>query len=74
LISDPPIRITNHQSQIANHKGDRHLRRQSEARNTAPVDPGWNRFPVKPAVCVEVDADHLSVVGKASEQIAGIFR
>lgn len=39
------------------------------------ADLGWNKFLTKHAVCVEIDADHLSIVGKqASVQIAGIFQ
>jgi 3-oxoacyl-(acyl-carrier-protein) synthase/thioesterase domain-containing protein/acyl carrier protein len=42
---------------------------------TESPDLGWNRFLTKHAVCVEIDADHLSVVGKeASTRIARIFQ
>lgn len=39
-----------------------------------PADLGWNRFLARPAVCIDVDADHLSVVGAdGSAAIAGAF-
>ena len=39
-----------------------------------PADLGWNRYLAKPAVCIGIQTDHLSIVGKeASADIAGIF-
>ena len=46
-------------------------------RNNGDLPPslGWNKFLTKPAVCIDVDADHLSVVGaEGSEVIARIFQ
>lgn len=40
----------------------------------APPDLGWNRFLAKPAECIGIDTDHLSIVGRdASTRIAGLF-
>ena len=40
-----------------------------------PPELGWNKFLAKPAVCIDVDADHLSVVGAdGSAVIARIFQ
>ena len=42
---------------------------------TGSADMGWNKFLTKPAKCVEIDADHLTIVGKeASAQIAKLFQ
>lgn len=46
-------------------------------RNNGDLPPslGWNKFLAKPAICIDVDADHLSVVGAdGSAVIAGIFK
>lgn len=46
-------------------------------RNNGDLPPslGWNKFLSKPAVCIDVDADHLSVVGAdGSAVIARIFQ
>jgi thioesterase domain-containing protein len=46
-------------------------------RNNGDLPPslGWNKFLTKPAVCIDVDADHLSVVGEeGSAVIARIFQ
>ncbi len=46
-------------------------------RNNGDLPPslGWNKFLTKPAVCIDVDADHLSVVGAdGSAVIARIFQ
>ncbi|UXI66007.1 beta-ketoacyl synthase N-terminal-like domain-containing protein [Tahibacter amnicola] len=46
-------------------------------RNNGDLPPslGWNKFLAKPAVCIDVDADHLSVVGaEGSAVIARIFQ
>jgi len=46
-------------------------------RNNGDLPPslGWNKFLAKPAVCIDVDADHLSVVGAdGSAVIAKIFQ
>lgn len=46
-------------------------------RNNGDLPPslGWDKFLAKPAVCIDVDADHLSVVGKdGSAVIARIFQ
>lgn len=46
-------------------------------RNNGDQTPslGWDKFLVKPPVCIDIDADHLSVVNKAgSAVIAGIFQ
>jgi 3-oxoacyl-(acyl-carrier-protein) synthase/thioesterase domain-containing protein/acyl carrier protein len=39
-----------------------------------PVDLGWSKYLTRPAVCIGIDTDHLSIVGKpASARIADIF-
>ena len=39
-----------------------------------PVDLGWSKHLTRPAVCIGIDTDHLSIVGKhASARIAEIF-
>ena len=46
-------------------------------RNNGDLPPslGWNKFLTKPAICIDVDADHLSVVGAdGSAVIAELFR
>lgn len=46
-------------------------------RNNGDQTPslGWDKFLVKPPVCIDIDADHLSVVNKASSTvIAEIFQ
>lgn len=46
-------------------------------RNNGDLPPslGWDKFLTRPAVCIDVDADHLSVVGAdGSAVIAGLFR
>ncbi len=46
-------------------------------RNNGDQPPalGWDKFLTKPPVCIDIDADHLSVVGKdGSAVIAGIFK
>ncbi len=46
-------------------------------RNNGDLPPslGWNKFLTKPAVCIDIDADHLSVVGAdGSAVIARIFQ
>lgn len=46
-------------------------------RNNGDLPPalGWDKFLAKPAVCIDIDADHLSVVGAdGSAVIAGIFQ
>lgn len=49
--------------------------RATQSNGEAPPDLGWNRFLVKPAACIEIDADHLSVVGaEGSAVIAKIFQ
>ena len=40
-----------------------------------PPELGWSKFLPKPATCIDIDADHLSVVGKdGSAVIARIFQ
>jgi thioesterase domain-containing protein len=49
--------------------------RATQGNGGAAADLGWNKFLVKPAIGVEIDADHLSVVGAAgSAAIAKIFQ
>lgn len=46
-------------------------------RNNGDLPPslGWDKFLTRPAVCIDVDADHLSVVGaEGSGAIARIFQ
>ena len=40
-----------------------------------PPELGWSKYLPKPATCIDIDADHLSVVGKdGSAVIARIFQ
>lgn len=49
--------------------------RATQSNGDSPPDLGWNRFLPKPAVSLEIDADHLSVVGKeGSALIAKVFQ
>lgn len=49
--------------------------RGTRSNGDQPPALGWNKFLAKPAVCIDVDADHLSVVGTdGSAVIAGIFQ
>ncbi len=49
--------------------------RATQNNGDLPPSLGWNKFLAKPAVCIDVDADHLSVVGKdGSAVIASIFQ
>jgi thioesterase domain-containing protein len=46
-------------------------------RNNGDLPPalGWEKFLTRPAVCIDIDADHLSVVGAdGSAVIAGLFK
>lgn len=49
--------------------------RATQSNGDAAPDLGWNKYLAKPATCIEIDADHLSVVGaEGSAVIAKIFR
>lgn len=49
--------------------------RATQSNGGQPADLGWNKFLARPATCLEIDADHLSVVGaEGSAVIAEIFR
>ena len=49
--------------------------RATQSNGGAAADLGWNEFLVTPAACIDIDADHLSVVGPAgSAAIAKIFQ
>lgn len=49
--------------------------RATQSNGAAAPDLGWNKYLAKPAACIEIDADHLSVVGaEGSAVIAKIFR
>jgi len=49
--------------------------RGTRSNGDQPPALGWNRVLAKPAVCIDVDADHLSVVGAdGSAVIAKIFQ
>lgn len=49
--------------------------RATRSNGDQPPALGWNKFLAKPAVCIDVDADHLSVVGaEGSAVIARIFQ
>ena len=49
--------------------------RATQNNGDLPPSLGWNKFLTKPAVCIDVDADHLSVVGAdGSAVIAKIFQ
>ncbi len=49
--------------------------RATRSNGDQPPALGWDKFLFKPAVCIDIDADHLSVVGAdGSAVIAGIFQ
>ena len=49
--------------------------RATQSNGAAAADLGWNEFLITPAACIEIDADHLSVVGaEGSAVIASIFQ
>jgi acyl transferase domain-containing protein/aryl carrier-like protein len=49
--------------------------RATRSNGDQPPALGWDKFLAKPAVCIDVDADHLSVVGAdGSTVIARIFQ
>lgn len=49
--------------------------RATQSNGDAAPDLGWNTLLVNPAACIEIDADHLSVVGaEGSAVIAKIFQ
>ncbi|GAB3351038.1 beta-ketoacyl synthase N-terminal-like domain-containing protein [Lysobacter tyrosinilyticus] len=49
--------------------------RATRGNGDQPPELGWNKFLAKPAACIDVDADHLSVVGAdGSGVIARIFK
>ena len=49
--------------------------RATRSNGGVAADLGWNKFLVKPAACIEIDADHLSVVdAEGSAAIAKIFQ
>lgn len=49
--------------------------RGTQSNGDQPPSLGWNKFLAKPAVCIDVDADHVSVVGTdGSAVIARIFQ
>lgn len=49
--------------------------RGTQSNGDQPPALGWEKFLVKPPVCIDVDADHLSVVGTdGSAAIARIFQ
>lgn len=49
--------------------------RATQSNGDVAADLGWNEFLGKPAACVDIDADHLSVVGaEGSAAIAKLFQ
>jgi 3-oxoacyl-(acyl-carrier-protein) synthase/thioesterase domain-containing protein/acyl carrier protein len=49
--------------------------RATQGNGDQPPALGWEKFLARPAACVDVDADHVSVVGAdGSAVIAGLFR
>ncbi len=49
--------------------------RATQGNGDQPPELGWDKFLAKPAVCIDVDADHVSVVGAdGSAVIARIFQ
>lgn len=49
--------------------------RGTRSNGKAAADLGWNRYLTQPARCIEIDADHLSIIGEAGcERIAELLR
>ncbi|MBT2744889.1 MULTISPECIES: beta-ketoacyl synthase N-terminal-like domain-containing protein [unclassified Lysobacter] len=49
--------------------------RATRSNGDQPPALGWNKFLAKPAACIDIEADHISVVGvDGSAAIAGIFQ
>jgi len=49
--------------------------RATRSNGDQPPALGWSKFLAKPATCIDIDADHISVVGAdASAKIARIFQ
>ena len=49
--------------------------RATQGNSDQPPELGWEKFLAKPAVCIDVDADHVSVVGEeGSAVIAKLFQ
>jgi polyketide synthase PksJ len=49
--------------------------RATQGNGDQPPELGWEKFLAKPAVCIDVDADHVSVVGEeGSAVIARLFQ
>ena len=49
--------------------------RATQGNGDQPPELGWEKFLAKPAVCIDVDADHVSVVGEeGSAVIAKLFQ